>query len=68
MNPFDAYEEHYRSPLVGYNFPEASFTNVGWEGNTKMAEGSDDPEGEESSEWFLPPWLSYHSDHSLEYG
>jgi hypothetical protein len=29
------------------------------EGNTKMAEGSDDPEGEESSEWFLPPHLSY---------
>src|SRR3954468_21478956 len=24
-----------------------------------MAEGSDDPEGEESPEWFLPPNLSY---------
>src|SRR6185436_7361988 len=27
--------------------------------NTKMAEGSDDPEGEESSEWFLPPTQLY---------
>ena len=24
-----------------------------------MAEGSDDPEGEESSEWFLPPAQLY---------
>jgi len=30
-----------------------------WNGNTKMAEGSDDPEGEESSEWFLPPLQLY---------
>src|SRR3954468_11659682 len=30
-----------------------------------MAEGSDDPEGEDSSEWFLPPSRSYPAHHFL---
>src|SRR4051812_33456058 len=44
----------------GYNFSHfQALLRFAKNGNTKMAEGSDDPEGEESPEWFLPPISSY---------